>query len=197
MKRMILKLAGIPEKIHNAITLRYRKVEHGKDFRIRGKLAVYGQGDIRIGDSVRINSKESANPIGGMTKCILNAAKGAQLTIGDRSGLSNCAIVCKKQITIGSDVLIGGNTVIYDTDFHSLDADVRARTGGGTKEAACKPVQIDDGAFVGAHCIILKGVHIGSHAVIGAGSVVTKNVGEGEVWAGNPARFIKKLGGAK
>lgn len=191
MKRTILKLLDFPERLHNAFILRYRKVACGRNLRIRGKLAVYGQGMIRIGDSVRINSKEAANPIGGMTKCILNAAKDAQLTIGDRSGLSNCAIVCREQITIGSDVLIGGNTVIYDTDFHSLDANVRARTGGGTREAVCKPVRIDDGVFIGAHCIILKGVHIGKNAVIGAGSVVTKDVGESEVWAGNPAKRIR------
>lgn len=46
---------------------------------------------------------------------------------------------------------------------------------------------------MGAHTIILKGVHIGKGAVIGAGSVVTKNIPENEIWAGNPAKFIKKV----
>ena len=191
MKRLILKLLSVPEKMYNSWMLRYRKVEFGKDLQIRGRISIYGSGSIQIGDSARINSKEAANPIGGMTKSILFAAKGARVTIGDNCGLSNCAIVSKKQITIGNRVLIGGNTVIYDTDFHSLDAEVRARTGGGTEEAVNKPVQIDDDVFIGAHCIILKGVHIGKGAVIGAGAVVTKDVGNGEVWAGNPARRIR------
>ena len=48
-------------------------------------------------------------------------------------------------------------------------------------------------AFIGAHSIVLKGVTIGKHSVIGAGSVVTKNIPDNEVWAGNPARFIRRL----
>lgn len=51
---------------------------------------------------------------------------------------------------------------------------------------------INDNVFIGARCIILKGVTIGSKSIIGAGSVVTKNIPEGEIWAGNPAKFIKK-----
>ena len=57
------------------------------------------------------------------------------------------------------------------------------------------PILIKEGAFIGAHAIILKGVTIGRHSVIGAGAVVTKNVPDNEVWAGNPAKFVKKLSG--
>lgn len=56
-----------------------------------------------------------------------------------------------------------------------------------------KPVIIKDGAFIGTDCIILKGVTIGEKSVIGAGSVVTKSVPDGEIWAGNPAKFIRKV----
>ena len=55
------------------------------------------------------------------------------------------------------------------------------------------PVLIKEGAFIGAHSIILKGVTIGKHSIIGAGSVVTKSIPDGEIWAGNPARFIRKI----
>ena len=55
------------------------------------------------------------------------------------------------------------------------------------------PVVIKDGAFIGAHCIILKGVSIGEKSVVGAGSVVTKSIPDGEIWAGNPAKFIRRI----
>lgn len=54
-------------------------------------------------------------------------------------------------------------------------------------------VYISEGAFIGAHSIILKGITIGKNSVIGAGSVVTQDIPNDEVWAGNPAKFIKKL----
>ena len=57
-----------------------------------------------------------------------------------------------------------------------------------------KPVLIRQGAFIGAHSIILKGVTIGRHSVIGAGSVVTHDVPDNEIWAGNPAVFVKRIG---
>jgi len=56
-----------------------------------------------------------------------------------------------------------------------------------------KAVVIDDGSFIGAHSIILKGVTIGKESIIGAGSVVTKNVPDGEIWGGNPAKLIRKI----
>ena len=61
------------------------------------------------------------------------------------------------------------------------------------KGGVTKPVEIKDGVFVGAHSIILKGVTIGEGSIIGAGSVVTKSIPAGEVWAGNPAKFIRKI----
>ncbi len=54
-----------------------------------------------------------------------------------------------------------------------------------------KKIKIGNNVFLGCHCIIMPGVTIGDNVVIGAGSVVTKNVPDGEVWAGNPAKYIK------
>ena len=54
-------------------------------------------------------------------------------------------------------------------------------------------VIVEHDAFIGGGCIILKGVTIGAEAVVGAGSVVTKSIPPKEIWAGNPARFIKKI----
>ncbi|WP_212635306.1 acyltransferase [Pseudozobellia thermophila] len=52
---------------------------------------------------------------------------------------------------------------------------------------------IKDRAFIGAYSIILKGVTIGENAIVGAGSVVTKSVPDNQIWAGNPAKFIRSI----
>lgn len=97
----------------------------------------------------------------------------------------------KKHIKIGSNVRLGGNTCIYDTDFHSLN--LEKRISANDDDIRSIDVEIKDGAFIGAHSIILKGVTIGENSIIGAGSVVAKNIPDNEVWAGNPVRFIKKI----
>lgn len=78
---------------------------------------------------------------------------------------------------------------IYDTDFHWTDYEARMNQQG-SKTA---PVIIKSGAFIGGHSIILKGVTIGEKAAIGAGSIVTSNVPDCEIWAGNPAKFVWKI----
>lgn len=80
--------------------------------------------------------------------------------------------------------------MIYDNDFHSISYTERIN---GDKNIKAAPVIIQDSAFIGAHSIILKGVTIGARSVVGAGSVVAKSIPSDEVWAGNPARFIRKL----
>ena len=82
--------------------------------------------------------------------------------------------------------------VIYTSDFHSLNANIR-RTKNDIKSRKTSPVKIGNDVFIGAKCIILKGVEIGDRSIIGAGSVVTKNIPNDEIWAGNPARFIRKI----
>ena len=106
--------------------------------------------------------------------------------------MSNTAIHCHKSITIGNFVNFGGGVMIFDTDFHSLDWRDR-RDGTDIQKRAIAPVVIDDYAFIGADSIILKGVHIGEKSIVGAGSVVSKDIPAGEIWAGNPARFIKRI----
>lgn len=71
-----------------------------------------------------------------------------------------------------------------------MDSQVRRSSNEGTKSA---PVVIEDDVWVGAHCIILKGVTIGARSVIGAGSVVTKSISADCVAAGNPCKVIKNL----
>jgi acetyltransferase-like isoleucine patch superfamily enzyme len=100
------------------------------------------------------------------------------------------SIYCAESITIGNYVNCGGNVSIWDTDFHPLEKEARRHHELNSIKKA--PIVIEDDVFIGANSIILKGVHIGAAAIIGAGSVVTKNIPAGETWAGNPAKFIRR-----
>ena len=115
----------------------------------------------------------------------------AKMKIGDNSGFSGTSIFCACNISIGRYCNIGGNTFIWDTDFHPLD--YIKRRNNDESSIISKPIFIGDDVFIGANCIVLKGVNIGNRSIIGAGSVVTGIIPPDEVWAGNPAKFIKKL----
>jgi acetyltransferase-like isoleucine patch superfamily enzyme len=149
------------------------------------------RGKLTIGELLHLNSGHHHNVIGRQQKCIYWVE--GTLSIGNNVGMSSTAIICNHQITIGDNVTIGGNTVIYDTDFHALDPQTRSNKTldkqGAKKAAVC----IADNVFIGAHSTILKGVTIGSNSIIGACSVITKDVPVNEIWAGNPAKFIRKL----
>jgi acetyltransferase-like isoleucine patch superfamily enzyme len=163
---------------------------------IRGRLYVQSYGNFNIGINVKINSGRNFNIIGGDIRTNFIIERGASLTIGNNVGLSNSTFVCSKSIHIGDNVLIGGSCKFYDTDFHSLNFEDRMKPYLlGQKDNGIKnnSINIGEGAWIGGHCIILKGVTIGEKAIVGAGSVVTKNVPSHEVWGGNPARFIRSI----
>ena len=149
-------------------------------------------GDFFIGKNFAMNNGIKGNPIGCYERCTFFVDRGAVLTIGDNVGMSQAALICHKSITIGNNVKIGGGVCIYDTDFHSLDPVIR-RSSEDLKNRAEKPVVIGNDVFIGAKSIILKGVTIGENSVIGAGSVVTKSVPANQIWAGNPAKFIRNI----
>ncbi len=149
-------------------------------------------GNCTIKSNFRMNNGNLGNPIGRPQRCILFVDRGASLSIGENVGISSTAIVAHHQITIGNNVKIGGGVCIYDTDFHALDPKLRQYVLEDRAQKRNKPVSIGDNVFVGAHSTILKGVSIGENSIIGACSVVTKSIPENEIWAGNPAIFIKK-----
>lgn len=149
-------------------------------------------GNCLIKSNFRMNNGNLGNPIGRPQRCILFVDRGASLSIGENVGISSTAIVAHQQITIGNNVKIGGGVCIYDTDFHSLDPKSRQNVSDDKAQKRNKPVSIGDNVFIGAHSTILKGVSIGDNSIIGACSVVTRSIPENEIWAGNPAKFIKK-----
>jgi acetyltransferase-like isoleucine patch superfamily enzyme len=181
------------------VTTRYTRfwfrangVRLGKDLLSNGlpELELSLSGNLTIGEGVELQNGVHYNMIGRQQKCFFVVGKGASLTVGDHVGLSGTAIVCHERITIGNHVQIGMNCVIYDTDFHDLDHRKRALIPEDYSGVVTKPVTIGNGVFIGAHATILKGVTIGDKAIVGACSVVAKSVPAGEIWAGNPARYI-------
>ena len=145
-----------------------------------------------MGEDVCINSGWVYNPIGGQERTVLMTVAEGEMIIGNKVGISNSTLIAREYVEIQDNVKIGGSCKIYDNDFHSLDYSNRQKKIDINIKSA--PVVIKKGAFIGAHSIILKGVTIGEQSIIGAGSVVTKSVPAGEVWGGNPARYIRKTG---
>ncbi|WP_339709588.1 acyltransferase [uncultured Kriegella sp.] len=195
LKKIIIFLSDTKHFWYNKFIFKYKKVNYSDFPRIYGKIFIRNQGSITIDKNVSFNSGPYANPIGGDTKMTIIVGKSAVLNIGSGAGISNSTIICQDKITIGDNVKIGGSVKIYDTDFHSLDADNRRIKEKDLPNT--KPVVIDDNSFIGAHSIILKGVTIGENSIIGAGSVVTKTIPSGEIWAGNPAKFIRSIPNSK
>jgi acetyltransferase-like isoleucine patch superfamily enzyme len=148
---------------------------------------------VSIGHHFMMNNGTLNNKIGRQQPCFFIVAKNGELVIRDNAGISATAIVCWNRIEIGNNVRIGGGTVIYDTDFHSLNYLDRIPVPEITDNIKTAPILINDNVFIGAHSTILKGVTIGKNSIVGACSVVTKNIPENEVWAGNPAKFIREL----
>lgn len=165
----------------------------GRGIRIRGpiRVRVFPGGRVTIGNGVRFQSGFPYNPVG--SECVMSLWVGpaGHLEIGAGAGLSGASLVCLESLTIGPRTLIGGGVRIYDTDFHALTPE--GRQPGSPQEVRTAPVRIGADCFVGGYSIILKGVTIGDGAVIGAGSVVTRDVPPRQIWAGNPARFIRSL----
>ena len=167
---------------------------HVKSFRTIGTpyVMVAMEGKLLIGNNFSMNNGIKGNPIGCYSKCTFFVDRNATLIIGNNVGISQTALICHKSITIGNFVKIGGGVKIYDTDFHSLNSKIR-KSKDDLNNRIEKSVIIHDNVFIGAYSIILKGVVIGENSIIGAGSVVTKSIPTNQIWAGNPAKFIRNI----
>lgn len=116
-----------------------------------------------------------------------------EFRVGDRTFIGHmCAFGVAEAITIGNDCLIGSGVRIQDNDGHSLDSSLR-RAGHPVDAAGIKRVTIDDNVWIAPGSTILKGVKIGRNSVVGACSVVTKDVPPDSLVAGNPAKVIRTI----
>ncbi len=112
---------------------------------------------------------------------------GTNIELGERVFFNfNCIVLDVCRVRIGDFTLFGPAVQIY-TPMHPLNAEQRRREEFG------KPIDIGSDVWVGGGAIILPGVRIGSRAVIGAGSVVTRDIPDGVFAAGNPCRVIREI----
>ncbi|MBC7489093.1 MAG: acyltransferase [Glaciimonas sp.] len=185
-KYVIKKIFGCGDWLHNYVILRINGVKFGKNLVINGRIQISNHGSIEIGDDVIINSGLRHNPIGGHTKTVFIVYSSGILKIGNRVGISNSTIVAQEIVMICDGALVGGGCNIWDTDFHSLDANIRGTTHD---RGATRPVYIGEMAFLGAHSIVLKGSRIGRRSIVGAGSVASFNLPDDQIF---PTRRSKE-----
>jgi len=147
-------------------------VKLGKNVRIHDFTNLYG---CEIGDDVKIGT-------------FVEIQKGAK--IGNRCKVSSHTFVCEG-VVLEDDVFIGHNVTFINDRYP------RATNGEGLLQSEadwdCIGTLVKSGASIGSGATLLCGITVGENALIGAGSVVTKNVPPNSVVAGNPARVVKSL----
>lgn len=149
-------------------------------------------GTLEIGDYFTCNNKINSNSIGLIQPCVFDIAiDGSVIKIGNNVGISGSTINASKMIIIEDNVIVGSGCLISDTDSHPLQYE--SRIANDSSKILSLPIHIKEGAFIGARSIIMKGVTIGRHSIIGAGSVVTKNIPDNVVACGNPAKITRNF----
>ena len=139
-------------------------------------------GTVRLGAQVSLRSRTGRVEIG--------ATGGGELTVGDRvfvnqgASIVACGSGTTGGITIGDDVHVGDLVGIHDTDHHPVDHLSAVRTA---------PVVVEHDVWIGRGATLLPGAHVGAHAVIGAGAVVTGVIPPGVLAVGVPARPVREL----
>ena len=191
-------MMSIPGKIMSklyALSLRLKGVEFKKGLTLYGKplVRLTPGGRVSLGGKCVLCSQSEANFAGINHRVILALLRpGAELSIGDDTGISGGSFCAAKSVRIGSGCLIGANCLVTDCDFHALKPEGR-RHNSDPADIGCAPVVIGDNVWLGANVTVLKGVTIGRDTVVAAGSVVTKSLPEGVLAAGVPAKVIRKL----
>lgn len=149
-------------------------------------------GRIIIGNKFSCLNKVNSNSIGLIQPCVFDILEdGSQIIIGNNVGISGSTLNATSCIIIEDNVNIGSGCIITDTDSHPLGYE--HRINNNKLYTKYSPVIIKEGAFIGARSIILKGVTVGRHSIIGAGSVVTKSIPDNCIACGNPAKVIKMI----
>lgn len=178
---------GIKIKIRNFINiarfkLKNKRVKVGKQIVFRNPQYILCGKDVVIGDDSKLLCWDSYGEE--------NYNDLPKIQIGDNfHATRNFTIQCANKVIIGKNVLVASNVFIIDYN-HGINPLTMSYLDNPLKRGG---VFIDDGVWIGNDVIILPNVHIGKKSIIGAGSVVTKNIPEFCIAVGNPAKVIKKF----
>lgn len=181
---------------YNRIVFKANGIRLGKNMRVFNKLYLMKHIDSEciIGDNFSFSSGDNFNPLSrNLLGSIYLGGGNAKMSINNNVGISSSCIWCSKSITIGNNVKIGSGCVILDTDSHSLDFNNRRIPKVDFANTNRKAIVIEDDVLIGTNCIVLKGVTIGARSIIGAGSVVAKDIPADCIAAGNPCKVIKRI----
>ena len=149
--------------------------------RLRGRICIAGHGQITLGEGVSIT--------GDIVPVELLTRANGNIQIGDRTFINyGTSISARSSVRIGRDCHLGHYTLVMDNPEHGILNRFEPPPSG--------PVVIEDSVWIGSRVVILPGVRIGTRAVVGAGSVVTRSIPAGCVAAGNPARVLRYLSDA-
>lgn len=164
---------------------------------------------IRLDNAIPYNKYLKIGDNSIVSGAFIFESKEGLVTIGKHSYIGGGTYICRNKITIGDNVTIAWGGYMYDHDSHSLNYSDRRRdiedelndirSGNNFilhkdwSVVKSKPIKVCDDAWIGMNVTILKGVTIGEGAIVGACSVVTKDVPAWTVVAGNPARVVKYL----
>jgi acetyltransferase-like isoleucine patch superfamily enzyme len=152
----------------------------GPRVRLWGTPFVSNFGKLYIGDRVRFSSVVSTLELG--------VGRDGTLEIGDRVLINHgCSIAATKLVRIGDRCNIGSQVILMDSSFHELDPARR------DQEPEPQPLVLEPNVWLAARVIVLPGVTVGENTVVGAGSVVTRDLPPNVLAAGMPARVIRSL----
>lgn len=186
-------LAAIKYLMANILHLRNRMVVSscGVGSSLQGRISIRKSGgNVSVGDHSLVQG------------AIVTECKNSIVKIGNNVFIGGGTLFdCVNSITVEDDVLISYDCIFADSDNHSVSYSIRKKDLADWKNGQqhdwqttlSSPIKLSKGVWVGARAIVLKGVEIGEGSVVGAGSVVTKDVPPWTIVAGNPARIIREI----
>lgn len=157
-------------------------VKLGRNVSFNGKTRIerFKHSVIEIGNGVTFNAHPLHNQLCRSCNILHTMTDYARIHIGNHTGFSSVCIKSEKEVFIGNNVTIGANTVIMDSDIH-----------GDILHTHSASIHISDNVFIGMDSRILKGVTIGEGAIIGAGSIVNKDIPAHAIAAGVPCKVVR------
>lgn len=191
---LIAKVYHLIWKYYNRLIFKVKCNKIGNNLWAINRVLLQNNGGyISIGDNCSIISQSTTyNPIVSNVSTSIAVNPGAELYIGNSVGISSTFIWSHKSIIIGDRATIGAMCLIVDSDCHSLNYKDRG-TKRDLEHKKDSPIVIGEDTLIGTRTIIMKGVTIGARSVIGAGSVVTKDIPSDCIACGNPCKVIKQL----